>query len=72
MLGETRVASPKFQGDTIGWVRAGVKTEVAAMVLNQAIGEEVESLVLNRWVARLQGYRRTIFDFTISDRAEIH
>ena len=42
------------------------------MVLNQAIGKKVESLILNRWVARLHGDRRPIFDFTISDRAEIH
>ena len=71
LLGEARVAGPEFQGDTIGRVRAGIETEIRAVVLNLTIGKKVESLVGNRWVARLQSDRRTILNLAIRDRAEI-
>jgi hypothetical protein len=71
LLGETRVAGPEFHGDTIGRVRAGIKTEIRVVILNQAIGKKVEPLVGDRWVARFQGDRRTILNLAIRDRAEV-
>jgi hypothetical protein len=51
LLGETRVAGPEFQGDTVARVRAGVETEIGVVVLYQAVSQNVEPLVVYRWIA---------------------
>jgi len=45
LLSESGVTSPQLHVDSIGGVRASIKTEVGALVLDQATGEVVESLV---------------------------
>jgi hypothetical protein len=71
LLSETRVTSPQLHVDTVSRIRASIETVVGALVLDQATGEVVESLIAGRGVAVRHGDRCTVTSISKDDGAEV-